>query len=178
MVYASICSSGSVDPSYRSRLKPFHLSSSGTSMMVLVKGCRRVESVVTVVRAYLTRHDSSSISVSRGGGRCLSSPRSVLGWGERCRTCRRHWSVQQKVLPPPASFSSLRSPYGEPAAPTRSSEQSPQSSSSSRPSLSGETATTSSGQLQSFSPYFWLRPSTFFLQLVSFGLTVGTNCSC
>ena len=49
-------------PIYRSRLKPFHLSGSGTSTIVLVKGCRQGESIVMVVLADLLRKDSPSIS--------------------------------------------------------------------------------------------------------------------
>ena len=115
VVYASICSSGSVDPSYRSRLKPFHLSGSGTSMMVLVKGCRQVESAVTVVRADLTRHDSSFISVSRGGTLSLA-PSADPGLGgevqdlpsfffissfslrRTCSSCSIFWAVSSVFL--------------------------------------------------------------------------------
>jgi len=121
----------------------------------------------------MTRRPSRSL----GEGVGLSSPRPHLGLGERCRTCRQRLSIWQRVLPLPASFSFLRSPFGELAAPARFFEQPPQSSFSSRPSPFGETAAASSGRLRSFSPCFWLRPSTFFLQLVSLSPTVGSNCS-
>jgi len=57
-----MCSSRSVDPSYRSRLKSFHLSGSGTSMIGLVNGCRRTKSMVMVVLTDLLIKDSPSIS--------------------------------------------------------------------------------------------------------------------
>ena len=62
VVYTSMCSSGSVVPSYRSLLNPFHLSGRGASMTKSVKGWRRSVAEVLVVFIILLGWDSPSIS--------------------------------------------------------------------------------------------------------------------
>ena len=151
------------------------VASSGASMIVLVNGCRRAESMVMVVLTDLLRKNSPfilwvrilSLVSSTGlrlGGEVKDLPTTLVG----------PWTV----FPPSAFSSSLHSPFGELASLVRFSGQLPLSSSSSWSSLSTETTTTLPGRLQSPFPCFWLRPFTFSLQLVSLDPTVHTNCSC
>ena len=50
VVYASMCSYGSIVPSQRSLLKPFHLFDSGTPIIESVKGCRHTEFEVPIMQ--------------------------------------------------------------------------------------------------------------------------------